>query len=61
MNSYQVTNNCNDFLNKDILFENSWKGILTSEINEIVFDDVPGKRDFISFFFSIAIGIFRRK
>ncbi|GAB0171129.1 SMI1/KNR4 family protein [Lysinibacillus sp. CTST325] len=52
--------NINDFLNKDILFEYSWKEISTSEINEIVSDDFPGKKDFIEFYLAKNGGIFTK-
>jgi len=47
-----------EFLNKDILLENSWKGISASKINEIVSDDFPGKKDFIEFYLAKNGGVF---
>lgn len=48
----------NEFLKKDILFENSWEGISASQINEIVSDEFPGKKDFIEFYLFKNGGVF---
>lgn len=50
----------NKFLNNDILFENSWKNISLSEINEIVSDEFPGKKDFIEFYIAKNGGVFTK-
>ncbi|KOP78433.1 hypothetical protein AMS59_11270 [Lysinibacillus sp. FJAT-14745] len=52
--------NINDFLYADILFENSWKGISASQINEIVSDEFPGKKDFIAFYLAKNGGVFTK-
>jgi len=36
--------NINVFLNSDTLFENYWKEISVSKINDIVSDEFPGKK-----------------
>lgn len=48
----------NKFLNKDILFEDCWKAISAAQINEIVSDEFPGKKDFIEFYSSKNGGVF---
>jgi len=48
----------NEFLKKDILFENSWEGISASQINEIVSDELPGKKDFLEFYLIKNGGVF---
>ncbi|WP_223557109.1 hypothetical protein [Lysinibacillus sphaericus] len=52
--------NTNKFLNSDILFENSWKKISVSKINDIVSDEFPGKKDFIEFYLANNGGVFTK-
>ncbi|MEA0554827.1 SMI1/KNR4 family protein [Lysinibacillus irui] len=52
--------NSNEFFNNDILFENSWKSISLSQINEIVPDEFPGKKDFIKFYLTTNGGVFSK-
>ncbi|MCH1624640.1 SMI1/KNR4 family protein [Ferdinandcohnia quinoae] len=57
-NNYK--SNSNKFLDNDILFENSWKSVSLSEINEIVPDEFPGKKDFIEFYLTTNGGVFSK-
>jgi len=52
--------NTNKFLYNDILFENSWKDVTLSEINEMVSDEFPGKKDFIEFYLAKNGGVFTK-
>ncbi|MEK4425951.1 SMI1/KNR4 family protein [Solibacillus sp. FSL K6-1523] len=52
--------NIDKFLNNDILFEDSWKDISVSKINEIVSDEFPGKKDFIEFYLAKNGGVFTK-
>lgn len=59
MNNHSKGNN-NQFLNDDILLEDSWKEISVSQINEVVSDEFPGKKDFIAFYLANNGGVFTK-
>jgi hypothetical protein len=59
MNSDSKGDN-NRFLNHDICFEDSWKAISVSQINEVVSDEFPGKKEFIAFYLANNGGVFTK-
>ncbi|MCL5247600.1 hypothetical protein M4I21_17400 [Cellulophaga sp. 20_2_10] len=54
-------NNTNPFLNKDVVFENSWKKLSIAGINEIIPHNFQGKEDFIQFYLSTNGGCFTER
>lgn len=46
------------FINSEIVFENSWKKLSVNDINETIFFDFPGKKEFIEFYLASNGGCF---
>lgn len=50
--------NSNHFFNNEIVFENHWKNVTLSQINEVIPHDFFGKKEFIEFYLCTNGGCF---